>query len=404
MPMKSRAVFGAASLSLLAAGPAVMAEESQLRAFDGMAKYGVEFSADYVIETMSVLDGGIRGGTSVNGLGLAGFDVDLEKATGFWSGGSLRISALWLHGDSPTGKRIGDGQAASNIEGYDSIRFYEFFIDQTVIGGLNLRAGLLLADEEFATMEYSGVLYNSAFGWPQWVSANTFNTGPAFFVTTPGIRLRYDFNDALYVQAGIYDGDSFDDPAGGDSRKNSNGTRLHFSADQGSFSMYELGWTRAGGEGAEAMPTTVKVGVWLHTGRFADTSAAGVTHNNNYGVYGSVEQMVYREAEDQGLGVWFRAGGSPKDRSAYDFSFDTGLQYVGLVPGRDADAMAMGAAYTDSSTPGNAPYELALEVAYDFVVNDHMSLQPSLQRIINPGAPGAVADATVFGLRANFSF
>lgn len=392
-------MLGAIALSLLAAGPGRTEDGSPLNLQDKMSDRGLVFSADYVAESMSVANGGLRGGTSYNGLALAGLDADLEKLTGFWSGGSLRASALWLHGDSPTGKRIGDGQAASNIDGYDSIRLYELFVDQMLVARFSLRAGLLLADEEFATLEYSGVLYNSAFGWPQWVSANTVNTGPAFFVTAPGIRLRYDVNEAVYLQAGIYDGDSFDDPAGGDARKNSNGTRIHFSGDQGTFSMYELGWTRAA-----SLPTTVKAGAWLQTGRFGDSSGAAVTHNNNYGVYGSVEQMLCREGDDQGLGAWFRAGWSPKERSAYDFSCDTGLSYLGLIPGRDADTIAIGGAYTDSTVPGNASYELALEAAYDFVVNDHFSVQPSLQHIINPGAPGAVADATLFGLRANLSF
>ncbi len=385
--------------TLLSHGAAV---GSHLNLTGRLSDRGIQVSAEYVGETMSVLAGGVRGGTSYNGLGLIGIDVDLEKATGIWRGGSLRASTLWLHGDSPTGKRIGDGQAASNIDGYDGVRLYELFVEQMITERLNVRAGLLLADEEFATLEYSGVLYNSAFGWPQGVSANTVNTGPAFFVTAPGVRLRYDFNDAAYLQAAIYDGDSFDDPAGGDPRKNARGTRFHFSGDQGTFSMYELGWTRSA-EGI-SRPTTVKIGSWMHSGRFADSSGAAVTHNNNYGLYGSLEQLAYREAEDQGLGVWLRAGWSPKERNAYDFSFDTGLSYVGLFPGRDIDTAALGAAYTEATTPGGAGFELALELAYDLVVNDRFSLQPSLQHIINPGAPGAGADATVFGMRANLSF
>lgn len=366
---------------------------------------GVHFQFGYLGETMSNLSGGLRGGTSYNGLGELAVELDLHKLNPAWPEFLFRASSLWLHGDSPTGKRIGDVQAASNIDAFDSVRLYELWVERAFLdGGLNLRAGLLLADAEFTGTEYGGVFLNSAFGWPHWVSANTVNTGPAFFVTAPGVRVRYDFNPATYVQAAVYDGDSFDDPAGGNPRKNAAGTRIHFSADQGTFSMYEAGYRHNQGADATGLPGRVKIGAWLHTGRFADPMVPGAAHNNNHGWYFAGEQMIWREVAEQGLGVFLRAGWSPDDRSAYEFAFDGGLNYTGLIPGRDADVLGLGIAYAQASAPVTADYEAVIELVYDFQVRPGFSVQPSLQQIINPGAPTRVPDATVFALRANLSF
>jgi len=113
---------------------------------------------------------------------------------------------------------------------------------------------------------------------------------------------------------------------------------------------------------------------------------------------------VWREEGDQGLGVFLRAGWTPRERSAFEFATDFGLNYVGLIPNRNEDTVGIGVAYAQASQPVTADYEVVLEITYAFQVRSGLSIQPSLQQIFNPGAPTKVPDATVLALRANLTF
>jgi porin len=128
--------------------------------------------------------------------------------------------------------------------------------------------------------------------------------------------------------------------------------------------------------------------------------------------------MVWREpGEDstQGLGLFFRAGLSPQDRSAYELALDGGLHYQGLIPGRDQDALGLGVAYVQisddliraqkaSGAAAISDYELALEVTYQFVVQPWWAIQPDFQWVHHPGGSDALSDAFVLGLRTRLTF
>jgi porin len=122
-------------------------------------------------------------------------------------------------------------------------------------------------------------------------------------------------------------------------------------------------------------------------------------------VYASGEQMVYREYGDQGLSPFVRAGFAPEDRSAIDYSFQVGLNYVGLLPGRDIDTTILGLshAHISDDLPGRTS-ETVVEAAYEFVMSDDFIIQPSVQWVSDPGATGELDDALVLGLRVNLSF
>jgi porin len=332
------------------------------------------------------------------------FNIDFERLTRAWKGGSFRVSSLWLHGDGPS-ELAGDVLTVSNIDGHDSIRLYEVWFQQNFREDrISLRVGNLLADEEFAGTDYGGRLLNSAFGWPAFISGNVINTGPAFYVAAPGARLRIQPSDRWYFQTAIYDGDSFDSRLG-DPRVNESGTRLHLSSAQGALALAEAGWHRNQGENDTGLPGTFKIGGWIHTADFG-------RHHENFGGYITAEQMVWREDQDspeQGLALFFRAGGSPHARSSFPLVVDAGLHYTGLIPGRDQDHLALGFVYADlSNTRGGHNlfhnYEQVVEVTYEFVVKPWWSVQPDVQWIGNPGGNGGAGHAFVLGLRSSLTF
>jgi porin len=376
-----------------------------------LVERGWHFQFGYIAEPMANVSGGLRRGGAYNGLGKLALDLDLEAATGFWKGGEFFVSSIWLHGDSLTGKRVGDVTALSNIDAFDSLRLYELWLQQTFLGErVSVRFGNLLADEEFTYTEYGGLFLNSAFGWPHFISANTVNTGPAFFVTAPGVRLRVDPCEHFYLQAGIYDGDSFDDPAGGDPRKNANGTRVHFSGDQGVFALYEAGLKLNQSEGATGLPGTYKIGAWTH-------SSVPATGQSLHGLYFAGEQLVWREQPDtdEGLGLFFRIGGSPSHQSAFNLAIDGGVHYQGLLPTREDDVFGIGVAYARVSdsvraaalAAGTFPLpdqEIVIESNYQLQLKPWWTVQPNVQWILHPGGSDAISDALVVGLRTSLTF
>ena len=367
------------------------------------AEKGVELSLEYHAETMGVLSGGTRRGVVYEGLCHGTLDADLERLIG-WRKLSFRISTLWTHGASPSGKLIGDDLTASYIDAYDGLRLYELWFDQVFWDDhFSLRVGNLLSDEEFSAAGYGYILMNAAFGQPAHISANTLNTGPAFWMAGLGTRLRYNPTKKWYAQAAIYDGDTFDDP-GGNPAINQSGLHFHLSGQQGWLTMYEAGHLLNQEDGDTGLPGWYRVGGWLHTGAFNDHD--GITqHDNNWGLYFAGDQMVWREAanDDQGLGIFYRIGGGPENRSQFKWVMDTGLNYKGLFPSRNEDVASLGFAYAKHSDDLVTDHEMAIEGTYSIQVTPWMTVQPDVQWISRPGG-GTTPDAWVAGLKAIFSF
>ena len=120
---------------------------------------GVDLSIEYHAEAMGVVSGGIRRGVIYEGLGQGTLDADLERLIG-WRKLSFRVSTLWTHGASPSGKLIGDDLSASYIDAYDGLRLYELWFDQVFWDDhFSLRVGNLLSDEEFSAAGYGYILF-----------------------------------------------------------------------------------------------------------------------------------------------------------------------------------------------------------------------------------------------------
>ena len=404
---------------------------------DTLSAQGIDLGFSYTAEVMGNLSGGVRSGSVYNGLATLTLTLDTDKLThGGWKGGTFYASSLWTHGRSATDKLLGDTLTASNIDAFDSIRMFELWVQQTLLEGkLSIRAGSLAADSEFAGTTYGGFFLNSAFGWPAFISGNVINTGPAFYVTAPGVRVRLDLSSQWYVQGALYDGDPFDS-ATGDPHITSDGLHFHLGSSQGYLSIGELGFKLNQGEKAEGLPGTYKVGGWFHSGDFADnyldvngasfalSGLAPMNHSGNFGLYASAEQMVLREGpgpdgkpSDQGLGLFVRAGGSPRDRSAFEFVLDGGLNYKGLFPGRGDDVLGLGVVYarvsrdlrhqlSDAGTTGvDLPdHEIVVEAGYRLVLTPWFNFQPTVQWIHHPGTSGTLPDAFMLGARSNVTF
>lgn len=381
---------------------------------------GIHFQSGYLGEVMGNLSGGLQRGAVYEGLFLAAVTLDMEKLTAAWHGGFLRASLLYPHGQSASGELLGDVQTASNIDAYDSFALYEWWFEQNFWQDrVSLRLGQQSADEEFTTTASGGLFLNSSFGWPAFISGSTRNTGPAFYRAALGARLWVEPVENFYLQAGVYDGDTFDD-RGGSPKKNRHGTNIRLSSKQGAFAIAEAGLRLNQAKKARALPGTFKIGAWLHTAEFDDVIHPSRTHRRNFGAYAAIEQNLWREARneegfDQGLAAFFRAGFSPEDRNPFTYTFDTGFNYTGLLPGRDEDTFGVGVAMVRMSDDlrraerrsGAAvisDYEIVLEATYEFILTSWWNVQPDFQWIHHPGGSRAIDDAFALGLRTRITF
>ena len=366
---------------------------------DSWSQRGLDFTFEYTGELIGT-SGGISSGSVYQGLGYGGIDIDAQKAFG-WNGTTLHMSTLWTHGSSP-GQYTGDELGVSNIDAYDGLRLLQVFAEKD-FGKLNLRIGNLLADEEFIGDHYSDTFVNDSFGQPAAWSANTLNGGPAFYAPGLGLRLRYDFSEAAYIQAGIYDGDTVDDAAG-DPSINQHGLHFELGNGQGWTSLYEIGYNGFNVDDNTGLPGWYRAGAWHHSAEFE--KHAGGKSEGNGGIYAAMDQMVVREKGDQGLGVYWCLGVSEHDRSRFQWSLDAGASYQGLFSGRDEDTAAIGLIYGRHSREASSPrsHERVLELTYKYQLSPSVYLQPDIQWINRPGGDSSIGDAWAFGLRVGMEF
>ncbi|MFN8588872.1 MAG: carbohydrate porin [Burkholderiaceae bacterium] len=375
--------------------------------------------------------GGLKQGGVYNTLGTATFEADLEKLTGGWHGASAGVDLYWIRGKSASWYFVGDALTVSNLDGFDSIRLYQVWLQQEwAEGRVSLRAGSLAADEEFAGTESGGMFSNGAFGWIAGIGANIVNGGPIYYAPAPGARLAVKPAESWTVQAAIYDGDSFDSP-GGDPEVNSHGLHFAMNSAQGSFAIAELSHDWQADPNAP-LPGSARFGLWRHSADFEDQWAdangasfalsgeAPAVHRGNRGWYGALEQRVWTErgSESQGLTGWLRVAGAPAERSAVEWSTDAGVRWAGLIPGRDDDAFGVGVAtayvsraaqrsqldaWSRDGESGVLPdFERVVEATYQWQLGERWIVAPGVQWVQHPGLSAETPNAWVPSLRVSF--
>ena len=146
---------------------------------------------------------------------------------------------------------------------------------------------------------------------------------------------------------------------------------------------------------SQGLAGTVKLGGWLHFGRFddnhvgidgkslADPTSIGqpLVHRGDFGVYGVIDQMLWRlpgEGPKKGIGGFARVAASPSDRNLMSFYAEAGVNFIGLWTQRPDDTFGCAVAFSQLSPPLGAldrdtnffagealpvrSYELALEL------------------------------------------
>ncbi len=169
---------------------------------------GIEFPTALTTEVLGNVAGGTSRRVIWESLFNVGIALDLEKVVA-WKGGDLSVRAIYPQGVGLTDKAVHDFNALSNIDGYDSLRLYDAWLQQEFAEGkFSVRIGQILADAEFFDSDYSALFLNSSFGAIPLVSQNL--NPPIFPTAAPGIRLLARPTDSFYAEAAIFSGDAGD--------------------------------------------------------------------------------------------------------------------------------------------------------------------------------------------------
>ncbi len=408
---------------------------------------GVTFGATYIGETFGNVSGGKDRTEVYDGRLQLSLALDFEKLADF-KGGSFYVSAYEIHGKDLSGGSLGNIMTVSNIEAYDTFRLFDLYYQQQLFDDkVTLRFGQLAADDEFLISPYDSTFINGTFGWPTLVSANLPSGGPGYPLAAPAVMLRVTPVEQFSLTAAIFDGDPGDSTNNPENPQkiNSTGTRVSFN--QGALGIVEAAYKLNQEANAKGLPGTYKVGAFYdayHTPDVVRTDDDGtsIQHSDNWGAYFIADQMLWREPNaktegvdpsvrtaspgdeapsKQGLGAFWRIGGTPSDRNLVNFYTDGGLNYVGLIPGRDDDTLGFAVAYAEISSDivaneraaggPAASYELVYEWTYQVVLAPWWTVQPDIQYIVHPGGGDGVdangeslKDALVLGIRTSITF
>ena len=413
-------------------------------------RIGITVQATDVEEWLGNAAGGLRRGTTYDALTTLTLQLDTRKAFG-WAGGTLNLSALQIRGRSLSQHYLDNLQTVSGISAEPTTRLWEAWYQQAFLdGAFDVRLGQQSIDQEFMVSAGAALYLNTMMGWPMLPSADLYAGGPAYPLSSPGVRLRGS-TGPFTMLGGVFQDNPPSGPFSDDSQLRG-ATRWggNFNLRTGALFIAELQYTRdtpAAGDmqrGAGGLPGTYKLGVWFDTAAFPDQrfdstglSLANPASNGvprmdrtNFSLYGLADQTIWRPdpAGPRALAVFVRAMGAPGDRNLIDFSANAGLDLTAPLPGRDNDTFGIGfgvakvspaAAALDADaapSPGRVPLsrstETFVEVTYQAQVMPWWQIQPDFQFIHRPGGgipdpnnrSQRLRDEAVFGVRSTITF
>ena len=111
------------------------------------------------------------------------------------------------------------------------------------------------------------------------------------------------------------------------------------------------------------------------------------------------------------LGIFFKHGRGRAEYSQYTQFYAAGLNYMGLISGREEDILGFGvvhsrhsAAFLEAHEGEFYAAETSYEITYHTEIMNWLSVQPTFQFIQQPGMEVEIPNATVVGLRLSAAY
>ncbi|HWB49993.1 MAG TPA: carbohydrate porin [Stellaceae bacterium] len=391
--------------------------------------YGLTLGINETDEVLGNFTGGTKHGAIYEGLTDISLKFDMRQR--FQWPGVACVRAFQIRGHGLSFRNLGNLDTASSIEADPTTRLFEFWYEQYIGDQWRLRLGQQAADQEFLVSTTAKLFINSTFGWPSLPSIDLPAGGPAYPLATPAVRLRFDPTDELAILAGVFNGNPTGAPFSSNDPQRFDPSGTAFRIGDGVLAIVEARYN----PGNTSDNGTYRLGAWFNSERFPSqrfasngvslasppSSGSPLLLDNDYSVYGVIDQPVYTDKESgRNLNVFVRAMGAPGDRNLVNFYVDTGLAFQGPF-GRKDDIVGLGFGYSQigsgargldadnaALTPGYPvrSREAVVELTYEIQVADWWQLQPDFQYIVAPSAiPGQrIGNAAVLGLRSSISF
>jgi len=362
---------------------------------------GVTIDLSHKSDYLSNTSGGLQTGSVWLANTEAAIGVDLNKHIG-WAGASAFIQYHVQHGNQTkdfNGSYVGSFAGVSNIEtGNNAAQFWQAWLQKNVADdALSVLFGLYAVDSEFYVTDTSGLFIQPPYGMSAEMAQTGQNGPPVFPMGALGLRVKYTAGD-YYVQAALTDG------VPGDPAK-AHGTYIKLDKTDGTLTMVEMGYTPAGSD--ESISKT-SLGLWNYTAAATDMETGEARSDQGLYVLAERTLMAEQGGSGQGLSGFVRYGVVNKDVYPADWSGSIGVHYLGLISGRDDDEVGLAVTSSHASDKyqrlaGSDSSETVIELTYRAQVLPWLAVQPTLQRIMNPGMDKAVDDASVIGVRVELA-
>jgi porin len=415
---------------------------------------GLSFGIQDTNEVFGNVTGGIKTGAAYDGVTLMSVGLDTQQAFG-WEGGTFNVSAWNIRGRSLSADNLLVLQTVSGIEAAPTTRLWEAWYQQAFLNDrMDVKIGQQSIDQEFITSQGSSLFLNTVMGWPMVPSADLYAGGPAYPLSSLGLRVRSRPTEDLTILGGVFQ----DNPPGGPF--NADGQLLGSTRGGGNFNLrtgalliaevqYAInqpsnGRLVSGDQKPSGLPGLYKLGAWFDTAPFqsqqldntglslANPNSTGVpaTQWHNWSIYAVADQAVWQPDPDapRAVGVFARVMGAPGDRNLINFSVNAGITLKAPLPTRDDDTFGIGFGFAKVSSGAIAldqamnnfsgtfgpvrSSETFIEVTYQMQATPWWTVQPDFQYFFTPGGgivnannpSHSVGNAAVCGLRSVVTF
>ncbi|MGY3297007.1 porin [Pseudomonas sp. TE6288] len=396
---------------------------------------GYDFTLGYTGEMGSNLHGGYSHDRAVrySDQFTFGVNMDLQKILG-WHDTEVQLTVTERHGNNISNDRINDPRvggftSAQEVWGRGQTwRLTQMWIKQKYFdGALDVKFGRFGEGEDFNSFPCD--FQNLAFCGSQvgnWVGGIWYN----WPVSQWALRVRYNLNEALYAQVGVFEQNPSNLESG-------NGFKLSGSGTQGAVMPIELVWSpRVNGLKGE-----YRAGYYYSNAKAQDvlkdsngtpaaiSGAAYRSSSSKHGLWLGAQQQVTALASDQsrGLSLFANATMHDKKTNAIDNYVQAGVVYKGPFDARAKDDIGFALARVhvnpgyrknarlinqansldNYDNPGFLPVqdtEYSAELYYGIHLADWLTVRPNLQYIRHPGGVSRVDDALIGGLKIQSTF
>lgn len=396
-----------------------------------LADHGVTYNLIYTNDVLSNVAGGIKRGTIDQGKLEAQITINFDKISD-WKGLTFYANGFQIHNTGRIRRDyVGGMNTIAAIEAVPTTRLSELWAEQKFLGDkATVRMGQLVADNEFFNSDTSQIFLQS--DWPTITAVNLPSGAPAYPLSTPGIRLKFDPNDNLSLLLAMFNGDPAGPGSGDEQLRNRYG--LNFRVTDPPLFIGEVQFKQNRAKESTGLASTLKLGGWAHTGTFedkrfgidglplADPMSLGIPHKyrGNVGVYGVIDQQLYRPAgapADGGISVFAIGSVTQSDRNLVDVFASGGIVFAGMIPRRPDDKFGASFVYARFSDSVRGfdmdqiaftglplqvrDYELNVELTYVAQIIPGWTVQPDLQYIRHPTVGDQPnRDAKVVGVRS----